>query len=317
MGIFILLLASFKLDLLQIFGLRNNTIFISFVVLYAGLSYYFHAFNTNVTIPVRLISFTILTVLFGVIIAFFSRTTHPFISITGNGIIIPIIMSIAFIIMVSHEIISGFLFLVTQSGGIGSKNSLLHFSLISLIYLVNIGLLYARNTGLLTFDIFYINAFYLYIFSLVLGIWGFKKRNILFENLIPFYPNGAFAYLALAIISTTTIGFFFATGNDSMIEMLEDIIVFSHLAMGVSFLLYVFMNFRTLMKQNLPVYKVVYQAKTYPFFIARGVGLLIMLALFFRSNMYPLYQSIAGFNNVIGDVYAVQQKMCLPNNIIN
>lgn len=311
MGIFILLLASFKLDLLQVFGLRNNALFIASVATYTLLSYYFHAFRTDVSLQMRLFAFGALTLLFALLVIFFSRISYPLVSLAGNGIIIPVALSLVCIVMVSHEVMNGFLYLVTQSGGIGGRNSLMHFSLISLIYLINIALLYARNARFISWDIFYIHPFYLFLFSLLLGIWGFKKRNTLFDHIIPFYPNGAFLYLGLATISLVTIGYFFVSGNDSMLEMIEDIIVFSHLAMGVSFFIYVFINFRSPMMQGLPVYKVIYQPRQFPFFIARGVALLIMLALFFRASMYPMYQAFGGYYNVIADVHALQGEHVL------
>ncbi|QHT71237.1 hypothetical protein GXP67_33590 [Rhodocytophaga rosea] len=311
MGVFILLLASFKFDLLQVFGLRNNTVFIVSVAAYAGLSYYFHAFQTEISFQLRLASFTVLTVVLALLIIFFSRSAYPLITLAGNGIIIPVGISLVFIFMVSHEIEQGFLYLVTQSGGIGGKNSLLHFSLISLIYIINLGLLYARNAGFISWDFFYINPFYLLLISAAIGIWGYKKRNVLFDHIISFYPNGAFLYLALATVSLATIGYFFASGNDSMLEMIEDIIVFSHLAMGVSFFIYVFINFRSPMSQGLLVYKVVYQPRQYPFFIARGVALLIILAFFFRANMYPMYHAFSGYYNVIADTHTLQGEQVL------
>jgi hypothetical protein len=109
MAVFILMLAGFKFDLLEILGWKNSTFFLIVVAVYAGLSYFFHAFRSHTSIPVQFFSFAGITLLFAFIIAFFSNTTYPALSIISHGIIIPMVLSVLFIIMVSQEIVHGFL----------------------------------------------------------------------------------------------------------------------------------------------------------------------------------------------------------------
>jgi predicted Zn-dependent protease len=311
MGLFILLLATFKLDLLQVFHLANNATFIGLLVLYIPVSYYFHAFRPDISFNTRLLCFTLITVVATFILLYFSSISHPLLSVIHHGIILPILISIVFILMIAHEITSGFLYLVTKGGGIGGGNSLLHFSIITFVYLGNLLILYLHNTGVIDWDFLYLNAFYVFVISFVLGLWGFRHRNSLFAHIISVNPYGSFLYVALGTLALATMGYFFASGNDPMIEMLEDVIVYSHLAMGLGFFLYVFVNFSLPMAQGLPVHKVIYQPRRIPFFYVRGIGGIVMLAFFFKASMYPLYQGVAGYYNGIGDAYLAQGNAIL------
>jgi hypothetical protein len=55
----------------------------------------------------------------------------------------------------------------------GSPNSLLHFTLLTAIYLLNLLLRFFHNTGRIDWDFFYVNAFAVLAVSIVLGVWGF------------------------------------------------------------------------------------------------------------------------------------------------
>lgn len=311
MAVFILMLASFKLDLLEVFGWKNSTLFISMVASYGGLSYYFHAFRSHTPFPVQFLSFAALTIVFALVIAFFSRGTYPAFSLISHGLIVPVALSVIFILIVAQEIVHGFLYLVTKGGGFGGDNSLTHFTVITFFYLINLLLAYLHNSAIIGWDIIYLNAFFVFTVSLVLGLWGFRKRSITFENIISFTPHGAFLYLGLALISVSTIAYFFATANDPMIEMFEDAIIFSHLAMGIVFYAYVLVNFKTPMQQGMPVHKIVYQPKFFPFYYARGLSVIIVVLMLLYANFYPVYQSIAGYYNNLGDLYTLKQDYFL------
>jgi len=108
MALFILMLASFKFDLLEMFGWRNSAFFMIVVALYAGLSYYFHAFRNHTSLPVQFFSFAGLTLIIALLIAMFSTTSYPALSLISHGIIIPVALSVVFILVVAQEIVHGF-----------------------------------------------------------------------------------------------------------------------------------------------------------------------------------------------------------------
>ena len=93
-----------------------------------------------------------------------------------------------------------------------------------------------------------------------LGVWGFRERAPLLSRVIA-DPYASFLYLGLAVITVATVSYAFATGNDPMVEMFEDVILFSHIGMGLAFFLYVLINFRMPMQRGMAVHKVLFQPR--------------------------------------------------------
>ncbi|MDN5203433.1 hypothetical protein QQ008_18750 [Fulvivirgaceae bacterium BMA10] len=302
-ALFALFAVNLKLEQLLLFGRSDKAALIGTFILYLPLSYYFNAFAKNASFLKRVIAFFSVTTLFVLIIYFFAEVNNPFLYLANYGIIFPIIASIAFIFMVSIEIVGAFLYFITRSNTENSKNTLTHFLLIFLIYFINLLLVYLHNRKFIEWDIYYVDEFILLLFSVIIGIWGFKHRSTLFESFLPFRFQGALIYLALGIICFGTIGYLFNTANDPLIETMEDAIIFSHLCFGFFFFIYIISNFIGLLYNNLKVYKVVYEPKRMPYFTSRLVGLIAVAALFFQSNRLAMDQAIAGYYNGIGDLY--------------
>jgi tetratricopeptide (TPR) repeat protein len=310
MAIFIGWLAVSKLDLLQVFGLGNNTPFIAVLALILPVSYYFHAFRPDVSFARRLLVFTSLLAIVILAAGYFATVRFPVLSVLGYGATVPLALSILFIIAVAPEIVRGFVHLVSRGGG---GNSLLHFTLLTAIYLLNLLLRFFHNTGRIDWDFFYVNAFAVLAVSVVLGVWGFRERAPLLSRIIA-DPYASFLYIGLAVITVATVGYAFATGNDPMVEMFEDVILFSHIAMGLAFFLYVLINFRMPLQRGMAVHKVLFQPRQFPFGFAWGVGGMIMLSFGMESNLFPYYQGVAGYNNGIGDAYYAQGDATLAES---
>ena len=302
MALFIGWLAVSKLDLLLVFGMGNNALFITVLALILPVSYFFHAFRPDVTFARRLLVFTSLLAVIILGAGYFSTVRYPVLSVLGYGATVPLALSLLFIICVAPEIVRGFVHLVTRSG---SANGLLHFTLLTAIYLLNLLLRFLYNTGRIDWDFYYVNAFAVLAVSIVLGVWGFRERAPLLSRIIA-DPYASFLYIGLAVITVATVGYAFATGNDPMVEMLEDAIIFSHIAMGLAFFLYVLINFRMPMQRGMAVHKVLFQPRQFPFGFSWGVGGMIILSFGLESNLFPFYQGMAGYNNGIGDAYYAQ-----------
>jgi len=309
--VFIFVMVGFKLEQLLLFNRTDKAALILAFLLYLPASYYFHAVKKQTVLPKRLAVFTVLTLVFGVIIHFYSGVSHPFLYLIGYGIPIPMALTVIFILFTGHEIIYGFLVLITRSNTPKSSNSFFHFFTLSLIYLGNVLLLYLRNTRRIEWDFYYLDAFWILIVVVPIGIWSLRQRGELFRNIMPVEPHAILGYMALATISFATIGYFFSTANDPAIEAFEDVIVFSQLIIGFVFLLYILFNFKTVLIANLKVYKVVYKPKKMPFFSMRLGGFIGVLGLFLLSNQYPLDQAITAYYNGIGDLHRVDNKPLL------
>ena len=206
--------------------------------------------------------------------------------------------------MVGHEIVSGLLKVISRGLLPGSQSSLVHFLIISLIFLLNMLLLLLRNTKVLDLNIYLIGSFLIFTVATVLGIWGYEKREITYASILPFNPTGGILYLLFAITAYISIAYFFMTGNDSFVEVVEDAIVFSQLSFCFMFMIYFLVNFFDIFRHNVNISLVVYKPTRMPYFTARLAALIMILALFFRFNMTPYRQAMAGYYSVVADLYA-------------
>ena len=308
---FIFVMVGFKLEQLLMFDRTDKAGLILAFLMYLPTSYYFHAINRNVSLLARMLVFMAISIAFGLIIYWYSGVTHPFLYLVGYGVPVALALTVIFILFTGHEIIYGFLVLITRSNTPNSNNSFFHFFAISIIYLGNVLLLFLKNTRRIDWDFYYLDAFWILIAASIIGIWSLRQRGDLFRNIMPVEPHGVIGYLCLCILSFATIGYFFSTANDPAIEALEDAIVYSQLSLGFVFLLYILFNFRGVLIANLKVYKVVYKPKKMPFFSMRIGGFIGVLGLFLVSNQYPLNQAITAYYNGIGDLHRVDDKPLL------
>ena len=306
---FILLMMNFKLEQLLLFDRTDQIGMIIAFFLYLPLSYYLHAFRPDINYSGRLMLFGTSTLLFGFVIFFASHVETPFLHLANYGIFAPVIISIIFIFIIAHEIVFGFLYITTA--GSQSRKSLAHFMVITIFYLINLVLLYLHNRQKIDWNLIYLNEYLMLLVSAILGLWGIKKRNHLFHNILQFQPLGAYLYLSAAAVCFSTLFYLLVTANDPLVETFEDAIVFSLIGFGVVSVLYVFANYFNLIYFDLPIHKVVYRPKHMPFWTARIGALLFVLGLFALSDNFPLNQAIAGYYNGIGDLYSKEGQQML------
>ncbi|MBW8049262.1 MAG: hypothetical protein FVQ77_02755 [Cytophagales bacterium] len=325
MGIFVIFLVSIRFDLIVDLDPIINTgylqliniLLITAIILFCSTSYYFYAYKKDTSFELRFLIFSIISILLGGLIWFKSDVSHPVLFMANYGCVLPVVLTIIFIFIISLENIDSILYLATRSKSPKSGSNLLHFTFFSLIYLSCLVLVYLENARFFEFDLIYLNAFVVFVVSALLGIWGFKKRNVLFKGQLPFAPIGAYLYLGFAIISTITMGYYFATGNDPMVEVFEEIIILAHLIRGGLFFLYILNNFSTPIAQNMQVHKIVYQPNRTPFFIVTGLSILGIAAMIFKSNFAAYDKVIAGYHNGLGDIYVAENNYSLANKYYN
>jgi hypothetical protein len=311
-ALIMLWIVTLNTELLEVYGMTNQTITLSVIIVFGSMSYYFKAFKTEISFTTRLCCFSGAGLIFMLIAGAGTKVPYPVLYLTNFGIAVPVALSILFIAINGFEIINGLLYLTAGSRNVTqSKSRMFNFILISLIYLSNVLLVLLRKMLFIDWNIVYINVFILYIVSALLGIWGYKKRAVLFKDLLPFYPFGGFVYLVLGIISNATIAYAFITGNDPMSECFEYAIVYSHLCFGTIFFLYVLINFSPVFHKNISIYDVVYKPLNAPFFLVRTIGGIAVIALFSYSNYFAFYLGMAGYCNLAGDVYKLQNDLLL------
>ena len=301
-GSVILLIVTFNLGL--VFNFSDNYINIGAIILYIGISYFFHAFRPDIDILKRFFTFFFITVIVGISIHYFNKVTSPFLLLSSYRTSGAMLLSVGFIFLISYEIVNGFLIITTSTKG---TKQLLNFLIISFIYLVNVLLIFLYNNKMIEWNMIYLSPFLLLIISIILGIWGFRQRRNLSVEVMDFEESGAFIYVGLGIITLATCGLAFATGNDPMVEVFEDAVTYSHLAMGIMFLVYVILNFSSLFRDGLEVHKVVFKPFRYPIWMFRIMALVMVGGLLLFIDFFPTKQFSAASYNALGDYYTTEK----------
>lgn len=315
MAVLILGLAFFRWEMLEVPGLSGNYLFLLLAFVFGSISYYFHAFRSDYPIIIRLAAFGVLTALIAVGLTALSPVVYPALLLVSYGMPVLLVFSIGFVFFISVEIIAGLVWITSvgrteepsnQANGrrpLGIRN----FLFVSFLYLVNLTLIWLKNTKSIDWDVLAISPFVLYLISVTLGIWGFR-RLIQQQDVVSFRDAGAYLYAGLALLTTLTMAYAFATANDPLVEVFEDAIVYTHLAMGLVFIAYVLVNFWPIYQQYLPVYRILYKPKLLELSLFRIVGIVGVIILLASGGLITVRQGVAGYYNGLGDYYLVDTE---------
>ncbi|WP_019988930.1 tetratricopeptide repeat protein [Rudanella lutea] len=315
MTAFILVLAVCRFETLEIPGLDGQYVFGILAFVLGSVAYYFHAFRTDIPMPARFGVFGLLLIglFFG--LGALSPVPHPALTAVSYGMPAFMLVSVGFILFIAFEIIAGLVWVTSANlaPAVGNPETrrtfgLRNFVLLTSLYLVNLLLVWLQNTKTLELGWLTVSPFLIYVTSLLLGVWGYRRQVEQQED-VPFAESGAFLYAGLGLIATSTIAYAFATANDPVVEMFEDAIVYSHLAMGTAFVLYVLYNFRQLFAKGLAVHRVLYKPKQAGLTVFRLGGLVVFGALLGGANLFPVRQAITGYYNGLGDLYAASGQL--------
>jgi hypothetical protein len=306
MGLFCLFFMTLQIDALQVFGYSGKAPAIAMLILFCGVAFYYHALRVQATLLERVAVFTCLYSLLLLMVGLFAHVPDPFLIFSVNHFGLAIIITLIFILMTGHEIPAAFITLLTKSNR--QEKSLRHFLVIFGFYFLNLLLSYGIKIGYIHLSIWTIDFYLLFTISAILGIWGFRQREPLYESFFPANPTGTYFVLAFALIAFASIGFFIVNAHDTVLIVIRDMIIYSHLGYGIIFLFYVISNFGSMLSQNLQVYRVLYKPNTMPYFTFRLMGLICTFAfLVFDTNWRtPIKQVFATYYNMYGDIFLRQ-----------
>ncbi len=308
MTVFILFVVSLRLDLMQLFGQNGVLVPAVVLIIFLAVSFYFNAIRTTASFVSRLLVFGALMVALVLMVEFAGQIPFPLLHLATAGYTAGLVLSILFILMVAHEIMASLVYVTTR----GTSKNLRHFLIISTVYLANVLITLLHEIGTINWDFLYLNLYLLLTISAILGLWGFRMRENLYDNIVGFAPLGALFFVALAIISFATIGQLLGNANDPALKVIRDLIIFTHFAFGLALIIYIFSNFIAMMAGNMPVYKVLYRPNRMPYFTFRLAGVIITLAFVFASYWQDyVYYSMAGFYNYAADLYKLQENETL------
>lgn len=317
MTFFFAWLAFMKLDTLAVLGYENQSLLIACLILFGGVSFYFHAFKTETKTIIRFLVFLALILGIGTFIITTSTQAHPYIHLTNYGTVLNSVMTIIFIVVVGYDILNGFLSL-----SIGSQSSpikgLINFGVISTLYLGNLLLVFLNQIGVISWNLNFFNPFYLFLISAILGIWAHRRRSNLVKHIIDFHSAGALLFIGLAINSVMTFAYAFATTNDPMISVFEDTITYSFLCVGFLFVIYILINFFDPLKKGVNVYEYIFnpqslgnQSQVLGHYFIRLGAIGIMIYLIGKDHYLPYKHWWGAYHNYVGDVYTINGNVGL------
>lgn len=303
MGAFIGFVVLFQPDHILLFDNSNRSASILIFCIFISISYIFREFKTGLSLLSRFLVFTGATVLTGIIIYFYSGVSHPFSYLVSYGIGATLLVSVIFILSISHEIIFSILYISSGSSRSGSSRSLVHFTVMSLIFLFYVFITYLHNSERISWNLVYLNPVLVLSISAFAGFWWLRKRENLYREILPFRPNAALLYLAFGAMTFATYGFILSVGNDPVAETFEDAVIYGQIGFGIMFFMYLIANFAGMMAKGWNVIPVAYKSRTIPFFVFRLGGLLAAGFLLYQSGFLPYLQAKAGYYNLIGDLF--------------
>lgn len=297
------LFIGLKLDYLVLFNSYSKIgLGIAFVLYYPAL-YIFHFVKQDIGHVPRFLIHMGATLIFGVLIFYYSHVDLPFLHLVNYGIYVPLALTILFAFMVGHEIVSGFLRIITSGTLVGEKSGLIHFMIITVVFVLNAVMVLLRNNHRIDVDMYVIGSFWLLTIASIVGIWGYRTKEETYGSMFPFYPVGAILFISLAITAHLTISYFFISGNDFFVEVVDDLIIYSQIGFSGLFLVYVMANFFDMFWNNLDISKVLYKPMRMPYFTAKFAAVIVIMALFFKFNQIIYQQTFAGYYTGVADLY--------------
>lgn len=196
-------------------------------------------------------------------------------------------------LFIIHELPALFVELSTRKRSMKSGSNMGNFFLLLLLYLATLLLYYLNSTGKIRFEMPYFNPFVLWMISMLLAIRSMPFRLQSTGQQAPAIPL-RMALIAMALPAMLLISYAQVTGQDVLLEALEDIIIQGHLAGAAFFAVYIFINFIGPLWENAPVYKVMYKPYLMGSWLLMFTTVMCALALFYASDLTPYYQWMAG-----------------------
>ncbi|GAA4494405.1 hypothetical protein GCM10023172_04440 [Hymenobacter ginsengisoli] len=213
----------------------------------------------------------------------------------------------ALVLWVGVENIRGLLWFNTQAERPEGRFGLLPFVLASLLYLGALGLYFWNNGVLALGGGLHLDPLVLLLPAALVGELGLRERAPSYAGWLP-YAAGRTLYWLLVAAAAAALGYALATANAPLLTAAR---AFSGRALGLlgaAFLLYVLVNFGSLIRQRLAVHRVVFEPRRLPFYTVYILGVAGLFLYELRNN-WPLLDLVqAGQYNQLGDLTRQQSE---------
>jgi hypothetical protein len=311
----IFLLMSLNVDTLEIFsGSRQGFLILSLSLL-GGTAFGLHAFGGQVGIRWRILLFgALVTGLVGLIFAKTSLSAEDTLlqlaayATPGGAILVA-----ALVLWVAIENIQALVWFNTQAARPEDRRGLLPLVLTSVLYLGVLAFYYWSNGEVKLLFGLRFDPLVLLLPAALAGGLGLPQRLPSYGAWLP-YAAARHLYWLLAAGAAGALGYALATVNTPLLSAARSFTTLALLWLGIAFLLYVLINFGSLLQQRLQVYRVVFEPRRLPFFTVYILGLVAILLTQMRASWPLLDQVEAGQYNLLGDL-ARQQSEARPDDL--
>jgi hypothetical protein len=311
----IFLLMSLNVDTLELFsGSRQGFLILSLSLL-GGTAFGLHAFGGGVGIQKRVLLFGALVVaLVGLI--FWKTNLSPQETVlqlaayaTPGGAVLVALL----VLWVGVENIRALLWFNTQAERPEGRFGLLPLVATSALYLGTLAFYYWNGGEIKLLFGLRFDPLVLLLPAVLAGGLGLPQRLPSYGAWLP-YAAARPLYWLLTAGAAGALGYAFATVNTPLLTAARDFSAQALLWLGVAFLLYVLINFGSLIQQRLRVYRVVFEPRRLPFYVVYILGLAALGLTQLRMSWPLLDQVEAGQYNQLGDLTR-QQSETRPDDL--
>src|SRR5690606_17351724 len=134
MALLILFWYSLRLRVLEVFGQLNDIPLVVTLIAFGGLAIYFNMIRPGVDVARRAVAFAGVMMLFALTVGLGSKVDYPFMHLAVTAYPAAVVITILFILLVSHEILAAFIAILSRSGA----SRIQHFFILTTIYLANL-----------------------------------------------------------------------------------------------------------------------------------------------------------------------------------
>ena len=311
----IFLLKTLNVDALKVFGNSQQGFLVLSLVLLGGAAFGLHAYGGRVGIRGRVLVFGGLVAALAVLI--FSRSALPtsdtLLHLAAYATPSGAVLVAALVLWVGAENIRALLWFNTQAEQPEGRFGLVPLVLASLLYLGALAFYYWNNGEVEVGLGLRLDPLVLVLPAVLAGGLGLAQRLPSYGRWVPFVAARPLYWLLVAA-AAGTLAYALATANTSLLAAARLFSGLALLGLGTGFFIYLLVNFGSLIRQRLRVYRVAFEPRWLPFYAVYVLGVSFILLTQMRNNWSLLDLVQAGQFNQLGDL-ARQQSEARPNDL--
>ena len=300
-GVFALLIGTLHLENLHFLENIHDKAFTGIILtVYVCISFYFH-FNSKISLFIRFITYLCVSTGIVVLIDQFTKNQYWYIESISYSFSSLTINTFLFVLFIALCIPFGILYITTFKNTGQGGDSVKHFYVFYIIYLLNLIYVYLNVFHEMDFGLYYFPPLLLFVISTLIGLWLINQQDEIFGVIAREESILFWVYLGCSIIASSTYAYHLSQFDTSYVIAIEQALTICFMGFGFLMLFYISYNFYDIIRQNLPVYKIAFKPQNIDFLSSWGVGLLITVGLFYINNFTSYRYLWASYYNNLGD----------------